>query len=1017
MKKLTSLLALFVLLGMQVAFAQERNITGTVIDSEGQPIPGANVVVKELSGVGTITDFDGNYSLNVPAEGQTLVISAVGLTPKEIPIGSSSVINATLTIGLDIEEVVVTGYTVQKKREIAGSISSVGADQLERRPVQSLDAALQGQASGVSVTSTSGSPGAAVQIRIRGTNSINAGNDPLFIVDGVLISSGDQSILNTSHNALASINPSDIEDIQILKDAASAAIYGAQAANGVVIITTKQGRSGKAKFTASYNEGRSDVIKKLDILSGAEWVEMQVEGVQNRYFQSPVVLNTKLNALKNQYGIYDNPDGSFNYDSVETYNWADEVFRQGKFRNAEITASGGTENSSYYASVSYHLTEGQVIESDFERINARMNFMQKLNSFVTFRMNNNMSFIDMNTIPDAGAFANPYNAVIGILPTNPIYNEDGTYSEADLTGMFTHNVVTETVYNLRNAKQFDYMGNADFTIQILPSLTFRTTYGANVVHIMEEEFWDPRVGDGATYNGLVQNSTHRIVNLQTEQIFTYNKMFNDLHDINLMGGGSFRQRTSFWEFYSTQNVPHYSLNTIAAGAEWAGAGAYLADSKVASLFASAQYVYNGKYIVKTTVRRDGSSRFGDNKKFGVFPSFQVAWQLGDEEFMKKIIGNFTDQLKLRASYGITGNSEIGDYNYMSMIRITSYGASPALYPDNAANSMFSWEEVKGFDVGIDYSFNSGRFHGSLGYYSKVTTDMLLDRPLPQTSGFGSMTANVGELTNAGYEADLNIGLINKAKVKWDIGFNYAYNKNEITALVDSLERMDILDGGGDFNGIAAIGYPIYVARVRQWAGVNPADGRPMWYDKDGNITYSPVDDDRVITTKGAMPWHIGGFNTTLNVYDFTISALFQYALGHEQYWSFAYYYAQSGNNLMNQLQSQYDKRWQQPGDVTWVAKPLSGNAYGNGDLAPSAYSSRNLYKMDYLRMKNLEVRYNMKTALCQKLKFQSLQVYAVFANWLTVTSYPGYDPELSNYDDWGNYPQPKTTSFGIEIAF
>lgn len=1021
MKRITMILALL-LFSMQLALAQ-RVITGTVTDNTGEPIPGATVQAKGVSGVGTITDFDGNYRLDVPDGATALKFSSVGLQTQEIPIGSSNVINATLKVGLDIEEVVVTGYQTQNKRDVTGSISTVNSEALEKRPVQSIERAIQGRAAGVQVQASSGAPGAAVEVRIRGTGSINASNQPLYIVDGVQINTGDNTQMNTSANSLGSLNPEDIESIEILKDAATASIYGAQAANGVVLITTKRGKAGKTQFNFTATTGWAERIRDIEVCDGNQFIELTLESFGNSFgYDSPAYQQMVSGYLQN--GFVQTEDGTkltpVTAYTAPTFDWKDAVFRKGMIQDYQLSARGGNEKTRFYIGGGYSYNEGPVIETDFTRASLRTNIDHDVNDWFSINLSNALSSMFLNTVTAEATYANPYNSSLGILPTDSIYLSDGSYN-SPLSGGFSHNIVAENKANTRKGTENRLVSSLSLNFNIAKGLNFKSSYGLDYIEIREDERWDPRYGDGANYDGLVRAGHTRVFNWQTNQVLTYNKVFNDKHNVSALAGFEYRYNQEDVVFASGTGLPNYKYQLLNAVAEPSSTWSGYANWKMVGIFGKVEYNYAGKYYANFTLRRDGSSRFGDDQKFGLFPGGSVMWRFSEENFMSGLRDRFVDDMKVKFAYGITGNSEIGDYASRGLFTAgAEYNGYAGMLPEQLANGNLSWEESRTMDIGFDFGLFNGKVSGMFNYFVRENLNLLLEKPLPRTSGFEDIWANVGEMENVGYEAELEVYAVSNENFEWIISANFTEVKNKVTHLVTT----DTLDYFyyEDYQWVK-VGEPVFTGRYGQWAGVNPADGRPMWYDKNGELIYEAprFRSEDAIWTGGTMdPPYFGGFGSTFNFYGFELDLFFQFAMGHRKDNTNMQIFGESGNSggSMNQLLSQYEERWQEPGDVTWVAKPMLNSGYLNNfeQRSPSYPTTRDYEKADYLRLKTVTLTYNLPKEWLSRVKLETFQIFASGTNVWTWTHYKGWDPEFTGLD-WGVYPQNKVYNFGIKTSF
>lgn len=1007
MKKILFLFTLLLITGTLV-MAQTVQITGTVTSSEdGIPMPGVSVVAKGTT-IGSTTGTDGKYSINVPTSVQSLQFTFIGYTPQEVIIAGKTKIDVAMVTDLvQMEEIVVVGFGTQRKRDIAGAISSVKADAIERAPIASFDKAIQGRASGVQVTSNTGIPGGNVTMRIRGRTSITAGTQPLYIIDGVPMTTGDNSAMTTSSNSLAGLNPNDIESIDILKDAGSASIYGAQAANGVVLITTKRGKEGKTKFNFSASKGINTMIKNFEVLTGPQFVDLSLEAYRNAYGVTGASYLALITSFKAKKWL----DVSGN-NIAPNYDWVDAVMRKGIVDEYMLSASGGNDKTQFFTSGSYNKTQGQVIGTDFSRVTFRSNINHKVNNKLSFETNLGLSSFNQTTQPAAGAYANPSRSGYLIVPTNPIYdiNSPTGYTEsAAMYGGYTNNVVFNAKVNFIHNTTSAVVGSFIGTYKIFNGLTFKSSWNLDLQDILEEQFYDPRSNDGSTVAGRIYQYDTRIMNWSTDQTLNYAKVFADIHSVSAVAGFTYRNSESKNFFGHGTGLPSPQFQLLNAVGVVQGVGASYSNWKLAGMFARFNYTFKDKYIASFTGRYDGSSRFGSNNKYGFFPAAQVAWRISSESFMESL--NFIEDMKLKFSYGVTGNSSIGNYASVSRYGIGGTYLGNRSLSRQLGNPDITWETSTSYDLGVSLSLFKGRIGIEADYYIRDSKDLLLDRPLPRSSGFGSITMNIGSLRNTGFEFQINTFNIKAGDFEWKTDLNITFQHIEITSLIDSLQDL------GDQRN--KIGYQPWTSRLRVWAGVNPADGRPMFYDKNGNITYRPVDADYVWQKRGPEPTFFGGISNDISYKGITLTAFFQFSMGNSGTNSEATFLNRSGNTAeRNQYTYTYNNRWTTPGQITDVAKPWYNNTYLGGATSPYTTSTYHYEPLDYLRLKNVMLSYTIPASLTKKIKIDNLQVFAQGTNLWTKTNYTGYDPEFSAADgDFGTYPQSKSYTFGIKMSF
>ncbi|MGY6522880.1 MAG: SusC/RagA family TonB-linked outer membrane protein [Mongoliitalea sp.] len=1017
------LLGLALLFATASAFAQGRVVTGTVTSGEdGMPIPGASVIVKGTT-IGTATDLDGKYSLNVPQGSNVLVFSFVGSTTQELTIGNRSQVNAVLQPDTrNLEEFVVTGYGVQPKREVTGAVSSVKGELIENLPLQSFDRALQGRAAGVQVRSNNGLPGGAVNIRIRGVGSINAGNEPLFIIDGVQMNNTSNANF-TQSNPLAFLNPNDIESMEILKDAASAAIYGSQAANGVVIITTKRGKQGKARFEFNAFAGETQPIKFLDVMNGPEWYNMRTEALTNGGAATPratALLNMGRRPADWQSLTNDQLDAIGN--GLQSYDWQRELMGRGNLQNYELSVSGGDAKTTFFISGSYNYQEASFRPVDFERGTVRVALSHQANQRLNIETSLNLSTFQQN-VPFAvdGAFlGSPQFSSSAILPHNPIRNEDGSFNTA-IFGTLGQNVALVNEFNTGLQRTNTVVGNIVANYKIADNITFRSLYGLDYRLLQGDRYLDPRTPDGAGVQGRNSVQSDWRTRFITTQTLNWNKTFNNVHNVSALVGGEFLSETREGISGAGIGFPTFQFRTIQSAATPESITGFWTGYRRIGFFGSANYDYKKKYLFTATARYDGSSRFGANNRFGLFPSVRGGWNIVEEGFLKD--SETVSDLKLRASWGRTGNDQIGNFAARGLYGgAGNYSGQAGIRPSSLANLELGWETNETVNIGLDYGFFGNRVTGAVDVFDRRTKDLLLNQPILWTNGFGSISNNVGELQNKGIELEITTVNIDRAGFKWTSSFNFTRIWNRIISLYDGLDALPANPG-------LAVGQPVGnpgtdgVAAPGSWfqaefAGVNPATGRPMWFDIDRNITYLPLAADRVYLGSN-LSTHFGGFNNTFSYKGFDVTAFFTYEFGAVVSDGQFNFLNELGTRLtLNGLREVYDARWTEPGQITHVPR-LFVTAAGNANEFRSQsrnFGSATLLKADFIRLAQLTFGYNFKPSMLKSLGLSRARVYAQGLNLLTFSDYPGYDPEFAGAAT-GATPLTRNIQFGVQIGF
>ena len=974
-------------------------VTGTVTEEgNGEAVIGAVVTVKGTT-VATGTDVEGKYSIQVPADAATLVFSFLGMQTQEAPINGRSVINVSLKADQRLlEEVVVIGYGSEKKKNVSGAVSNIRSDELTKASVENFQKALQGKAAGVQITSASGTPGGAVNILIRGRGSLNAGTSPLYIIDGVQVTTGQQgSGILTSTDALAGLSMDDIESIDILKDGASASIYGAQAANGVIFITTKKGAAGKTKFSFKASTGFQKVSHRIPTLNGPQFAELTLLSYKNLYGANGKLYLDKLADYQSRGW------GDDGFSKAPSYDWFGAVFGTGYSQDYQLNMSGGSDKTTFFSSVGYTDDNGTMKYTWFKRISARLNLTHQIAKWVEFSTNNNFSRVDQRQTSSTNT-SNASRSSLTIQPTNRIYDDNGNYIPTLEDGYYLHNILQVLDLNQYLGNTNKWTSGNDLTFKILPGLTFKSSLAVDYIEMFEHLSLDPRTRVGSSMNGQVEETSTRTTRLQTDHVLNYQTLLGTDHRINAMAGFSYVEAKFTGIDAIGRGLSSPELPALGATAIPYYVGAPFTGDKMASLFGRIGYIYKDKYIFSAILRRDGSSRFGADHRFGTFPSISGAWRISEEKFMKNL--SFIDDFKFKASYGVTGNSRIGDFDARRLYTGRgAYAGIAALYPSTIGNDALTWEESRAANVGLSVQLFKNRLSLEVDAYNTDTHNLLYYRVIPSTTGYTEMPSNMGGIRNRGVEALINTENVKSGKFLWTSSLNFSFTKNRITALIDNL----------DVVGSHKVGESVTSEQVYNWAGVNPSDGRPIYYDKDGYVTPTPRPEDRIWTV-GTDPTFFGGFSNTLSYAGFEFSFTFQFQQGARAEWTDkqALIYYDGDANLYRPL---YTDHWNKPGDYTWVAKPILSSLYP-GDAMPMATSGSSLLyeKTDYIKLKMASLNYTLPRKWTRPIGLTSAQLYAQAYNLWTTTTYPGYDPEFVGYDT-RTYPQPRVFNFGFKIDF
>lgn len=1026
LKRLLTLLTL-VVFAVPATFAQGTGtITGTVTDAEtGETIPGANVALTDLQ-VGAATNSEGEYTIqDVPVGTHTLRVTFVGYQPftTEVTIQENQTLTQRVQLqsgAVGLEEVVVTGYGGQQTTgEVTGSISKINTQELEGVPAQNVEGLLQGRTSGVSVKATSGNPGSGFQIEVRGQTSINAGSRPLYIVDGVQMSFG-QTSEETDRSPLNTLDPSDIESIQVLKDAAAAAIYGAQAANGVVLIETKSGAEGPVDVSVNFESGVRFQTRRFDMANRDQWSELQQEAFADYPF----------------FGFREDILPSFGYESdtpvdqLRDFNWQDYIYDPGIHSKLGFTARGGDEDTQFFLSGNYTNTSGaiQAEASGYRQYNLRSNVDQQLFEDLNLSLKLNFSNNRQAGLVQDGFFINSpfYQGTAEEPPISFPYDNDGTYNpNTEQSSVFNPALFLNE--NTVDVNTTQFVGSLQPTWRITSWLTARGTFGLDFQEAEETEYDTPTFAPSA--GGELSRRFNDVTNINFNTTLNASYTFGDNHNVSGILGSEYRREYEDEEETGFQGFNNSFIRVPAGASSTSFFQGFNTEYRILSYFSRANYNYDDRYIATLTGRFDGSSRFGDDNQWGFFPSASVAWRLSEEEFFDF---DTVTNLKVRASFGVTGNSLIGgaqdffDANVETVDNFASeglfgtagsYRGQVGFRPNQLPNPSLSWEENRELNLGLDWGLFSGRVSGNVNFYRSTSDQLLLNRPLPASSGFSSIAENVGELRNEGIEISIETVNIQTESFRWSTRGNFSVNQNEIIELT---AEADALDPGG----VLPIeeGHSIQAWKVPLWAGVNPADGRPMWYDKDGNLTYRPGQADRQFFDGGESDV-VGGFGTTLQYKGFSVDAFFDYAFGGknlpntQRTWTDPF-----GENV---LEFVVEERWEEPGDVARYPRTVPFGAYDSGFISQftgvpptddaDQISTFWLYKSNYIRLKNVSLSYSFPEELAGRFGLNGARIRVTGLNLVQWTPYLGLDPESAGPGEESSYPAEQQVNVGIQL--
>lgn len=1008
------------------AQGQYTMVTGVVTDATGETLPGVNILIEGTT-LGTITGFDGEYQIEVPSnlENPVLIFRFVGFKTKQIVIGSQTVLDVVLEQDIQLlDELVVVGYEIRRKADLTGAVSSIKMDELLSLPVGGLDQALQGRAAGVNITHNTGMPGEGVNVRIRGVGSINSSNDPLYIVDGV-----------PTTDALSALHPNDIESVSILKDASSTAIYGSRANNGVVLITTRKGHEGKPRIEFNSQFGFQQHGKLTEMTNKDQYTEIYNEAASNdnAFIENP--------RLQRKYITSELASTLPDVDHLEA------IFRTGMIQNQNLSVSGGDPGLSYLISGNYFSQEGIIIGSKYERVSGKVSLSSQINSFIKVGTNLNLSRSDNDIIGSSGdGYGGNGGSVVryAFFRTPPIAVRDESGAFVDLPErpeLFGdgYNPVGLATYMSNNLKKNRFFGDINAQFTILPELLLTSTFGGDFTAIQHRRF-DRNWGT----NNRINNPNRLFIGDGIDQdwtwsnVLSYATMFGEHHDFSAIIGSEAIHGSGYLHTGTQQDFPDQTPILVFLGN---GLGNTMVNENrwgysLLSFFTRANYIYNGKYFLSGTLRRDGSSRFSPENRWGTFYSFSAAWRLDREAFMSGF--NNLDMLKLRVGYGAIGNQEVGNYSYSDQVGYNfDYPFGNILYRGYAITSLgnqdLQWETSVQYNAGIDLGLWAGKFNTSVDFFHKITDNMLVKEPIPPSAGNADPAwVNRGKILNQGVELDLNYR--NRFdQLFMDITANVGYLHNEV------LELPAPIVGGRIDNGVFAtrneVGYPVgsfflyemdgifqnqLEVFTSAYQGVNIRPGDVRYVDQNGDGVINELDRVHV---GSAIPKFTTGLNIAAAYKYFDLALFLQGAFGHQIYYQIATD-IEGFYRPFNVTMRYFNERW--TGEGTSNTQPRASWAAKSNNTRPS---TRFLEDASYLRLKNIQLGYTIPNHLLERYGITKLRVYVTAHNLLTFTKYPGLDPEMTTSDnsaaegdaaagiDWGTYPLAKSYNIGIQLNF
>lgn len=1047
MSKIKLFISALIFLAGVSAFAQRNiNVRGVVSDaSTGEVLPAATVIVKGTNKA-MATGFDGEFSLTVPSDA-VLTVSIIGYKTAEIAVAGQAVVNVALTPDAEfLDDVVVVAYGTQSSKTVTAAVSSIRADVLKDSPSVSFDSMLQGQASGVQVSSPSGGAGAQAKVLIRGVSSISAGTDPLYIVDGVPVSGSTINAMYTESNALSDINPADIASIEVLKDAAATALYGSRAASGVVLITTKQGRKGETKVTYDVNIGRTQPTKVFDMMDADTYIAYKNQAVKNLTGTDEIAISGGISSYgPKTFNLMKDSKGN----EIRT-NWNDLIFKNGLVQNHTIALSGGSDKTQFYASANYSDNDGIIVGDKYTRYGVKANVSTKVNNWLKFGINSSYTYATTQAADASrndGVFSAaglPRQAMI-MPPILPAYNEDGSYYTMNNGAYIGVGGISIASLGYPNAmsqlESFNKVGTtriiASGFAEVTPvkNLTLKSQFGIDYMTEEEETYWHQSYGQGTNYNGYAVKAYSNMTNWTWTNTADYNLILGD-SSFNFLAGMESTEKSYGIDQMQADDVLNPAYTGFRAGySNYEGDGDYGSRAMI-SYFGRINYDYKAKYMVSLNFRRDGLSALGSNSKWGNFWGASAAWRISEEDFFSSVT-DIVNDFKVNASYGVVGNSEIGYYNAQTYYGDAVYGGLAALGLSNIGDASLAWENSTKYDVGFSAGLLN-KINIDFDWYFTKTNNLVMAVPQGPSTGIGSLVTNAGSLQNSGIEITIGADVVKTGSFSWNTSFNITTAKNKVLSLASGVDAVyGGSDDGSDITNITLPGYSIGQLYAYPTGGIDPATGYRVFYGSNGEWTiYDPTQgawflkdgtefqgDLAQVRAGNTLPTWFGGWNNTFRWKGFDLNVFFQFSGGN---WIMnANTASGSDNRWWNNFAEVATRSWKQPGDNAKYAYPIYGDNVSNG----SAYIISDwIEKGDYLRLKTLSLGYTYNTgARKAQIGFSSVRVYAQIQNAFVFTAFTGLDPEItSSYSTSpvlaGGYykntlPQARTFTLGAQLTF
>ena len=1038
--------------------AQTITVKGSVIGAEdGLPVIGA-YVLQQGTNNGTSTDVDGNYSIVVPKDA-TLVFSSIGYTTQAVAVNGRAELNILLKAdAVQLEETIIIAYGTAKKGTYTGAATAVKAEAIKDVPTTSFENALNGKIAGLQVSQSSGQAGSTSQIRIRGIGSMNASNEPLYVIDGVPVNSGNTGqmgdwVAGVSNNVMNTLNPSDIESITVLKDAAASSLYGSRAANGVIMVTTKRGKIGRPTITFKSSVGISPdwAYNNYEAASAQDQIQIEYEifhdyrtvgkgwddARANEYALG------QLNTRFGKHGFSFTSDGTGRYAHINIqsnrkngemfYDWEDALFRTAVFQSYDLSVSGGTENTSYYSSFAYTKDKGRAITNEFQRLAGRVNVNQKVGKAVELATSVNLAHTEQEGYNDTrNTNTNYFMQVRNLLwpfywPTQP--DSDDMFTERFGSLARNHLYYRDKWEN--SSKTFKIQASESLTFHLMDGLDLKTVFSYDNTEVKDMVYYSAEHFNGSSTNGSITDMSTNYQTVVSSTTLNFNRSFNEKHTLGVLAGFEVEDKNTRYMRASGENLPTSALNTVVTAGTLDATG-YSWGNSMASILSRVEYNYDGRYYASASYRRDGSSKLSEDARWGNFWSVAGSWKINNENFLKDV--EWLSNLRLRASYGINGTLPSDNYGWRSLASYTyKYQGNPGSALSNVANDNLSWETSYTTNVALEFGLWDQRLTGTIEYFNRDSKDLLQDVPISTITGFSSTLQNIGEINNKGVEIELSGDIIRNDEITWDATLTASFIKSKVTELYGGSDIIWSDPTGGDARcqfiyreGESTLSYYGY-----EWAGVNPENGKNVWYvnatDSEGNIlpeegdflyngrgaTYSKTDANYIILGD-ANPKIYGGLNTSVTWKGFNLGLNFIYKLGANLYDGAekdvdddGYYWERIRSKRVAQ------NRWTTPGQVTSIPQ-ISGM-----DLEDAmGTSSRHLHTGDFLRLKNISLSYQLPKDFVKKAGLSSARVYFNGQNLFTWSAFKEVDPEVNAYGTRGwETPYTKTYTFGLEFTF